>query len=252
MFNAIWKLIILLGLCFSCPTLAQRVDGPYTKIIASLPFNAVHPLPGTERIFKCLSSKQDPLLIGAFHQTIFKVPFEKVIQVYENYEAYTEFFSSFKKMKMLQGKPNFLISVEGIVPYPFIPNSHYDLWYDSKPASSPNTAIYTCQLSKSKDLVSMDGLTMFKKISDQETSFTELDFISAHWGIAKTLSPKTIWKDTIRGLAVGDFELKMRLETPTKSAHDIRRDAQFSVSSDEIDHCIDQKVDAQAMIDQLH
>ena len=98
----------------------------------------------------------------------------------------------------------------------------------------------------------MDGLTMFKKISDQETSFSELDFINANWGIAKTLSPKTIWKDTIRGLAAGDFELKMRAETPEKSSHDIKRDAQFAVTTAEIDNCIAQKTDAQVIIDQLH
>jgi len=252
MFNAKWQIILLLSLCFSSPVLAQRVEGPYTKIIASLPLKDLHPLPGSDRIFKCLSSKQDPLLIGAFHQSTIKVPFEKVIQIYENFEAYPEFFSSFKKMKILQNKPNFLISVEGVVPYPFIPNSHYDLWYDSKPVSTPNTAIYTCQLSKSKDLVSMDGLTMFKKISDQETSFSELDFVNAHWGIAKTLSPKTIWKDTIYGLASGDFELKIKAENPAKSSSDIKKEARFSVNSDEIENCIKQKVDAQLVIDQLH
>jgi len=250
--NKTLSLIIFLALGFSNSSVAQRIEGPYTKIISALPFQELHPLSGKEHVFKCLSSKQDPLLIGAFHQTIIKAPFEKVRKVYENFEAYPEFISAFKKMKTIQTeKQNVLISIEGAVPFFFIPNSHYDLWYDTK-YSDPTTVVYTCQLSKSNDLVSMDGLTVIKKISDQESSFFELDFVNGQWGIAKTLTPKMIWNETIRGFFSGDHELRIRAEMLEISGSEVKKKAQANVISKEVETCIEQKVEAQTLIDQLH
>jgi len=243
--------VLLLALFLAGTVRAQRTEGPYTKALSELASAKLHPLGEPGVILKCLSSPSDSLLIGAFHQIPIHAPVAEVYKVFRNFEAYPEWLPGVKSVKILRTEPSFLVSFEQIIPFPFVPNTRYSVWYESlRPAA--DSILIRFQLSASEDLKSLDGYSLLKGTPENETLYSELDFLDAHWGVAKFLSPRSIWKEAVSGFLESDFALKLKSEKPAMSTRELQREARFSVEAPLIEQCVKGKVDASSFLKNLN
>ena len=192
----------------------------------------------------CLSTPENPFLIGMVHQVPIHSAVEKVIAVFEDFESYPRIFKDLKQVKILEknGPKDFIVEYENIIPIPFVPNSVYQMQYHGKTEDKPQfQIIYRFELKKGNELKSLDGVVVIKKLSPL---YQEVDFMDADWGLAKTFAGKTIWQDTVTGSFESDFGLKFKSETPSMESKEIIKQSRFSVERSKIQDCLDHKKEA--------
>ena len=198
----------------------------------------------------CLSTVENPFLIGMVHQVPIHSPIEKVISIFEDFESYPKIFKDLKRVKIIEKSDakGFLVEYESVIPIPFVPNSVYQLQYRGKTEEKPQfQRSYTFELKKGNDLKSLDGVAILRRLGPTETLYQEVDFMDADWGVAKTFGAKAIWKDTISGTFESDFGLKFKSENPNMESREIMKQSRFSVESKKIQDCLDHKKDAEVL-----
>ena len=57
-----------------------------------------------------------------------------------------------------------------------------------------------------------DGIIGIDARPDGSTRYIEYDFWDAEWGLAKTLAPGRIWKDSIKGVYLSDMAVELKAE----------------------------------------
>ena len=189
----------------------------------------------------CLSTPENPFLIGMVHQILIHAPIEKVISVFESFEDYPQIFDGLKRVKLLEKNEskNFLVEFESIIPIPFVPNSVYQVWYRAKVEELPvYKKSYLFELKSGNDLKALDGVAVIKKIGPSETLYQEVDFLDVNWGLAKTFAAKSIWPDTVTDTIRSDYGLKFKSESSAMDSREIKKQSRFSVEAKKIEDCV--------------
>ena len=234
------------------------MPGPYATQLNSISDEKIQPFFTHQNAeMKCLSTKNNEFLVGIAHQIIIQSSLENVIHTFEYFSAYPEIFESLKQVKLSEKKDprHFIVEYESIVPIPLVPNTTYLLSYEVKVEPNVNTEhpfkLYRFELLKSNDLKMMDGYAFIQKIGTNETLQEEIDFLDAHWGIAPTLAPGSIWHDTVEETIQTDWALKFRSEDEKISNQEVKKRSIQANSKNKIKECVQNKIPALEFLNQL-
>ena len=246
------------GVLVGAQALAE-MKGPHAEALQKLQFDRPFSLstPQGPRSVICLSSSHDKNLIGIIHEITVKSTVENLVKIFENYENYTEIFDSLRKSKVTYREgAEVHIDFEGAVPFFLAPNSKYSMIYRTlvdHVKETQNYKAYSFTLDQSKDLKSLDGVSVIRKINAATSLYQEIDFLDAHWGAAKVFAPGAIWKDSLEEIINTDIAMKIRAEEPELPAKDVIKKAHVAMKSEEnaLELCLKEKIDAQGFLNQL-
>jgi hypothetical protein len=169
--------------------------------------------------------------IGAVQWMKIDAPLVRVEAALDAFEQYQQIFPDYKDIHVVSRDDNkILTSWEQRVPFFLAPNVKYTMIY-LVDKSSPIRKVYRYKLEASKDLKVDDGVIVIEADGANSTRYTEYDFFDANWGIAKTLAPGRIWKDSIGGLIVSDYGIKFKAEHPDWANSKVLKE-----SEDQLDH----------------
>ncbi|MBC7396577.1 MAG: hypothetical protein H7333_03965 [Bdellovibrionales bacterium] len=246
---AVRALLILVAL--SAQSRAE-MKGQYAQDLGKLPFDKPFSIknPSHDSSILCLSTASDPNLIGLFHEIRIKVPVKTLIAVFEDYEHYPEIFESLRKAKVTKKEASTVwIDFESAVPFFLAPNSKYSMIYRTLAVfaelKSSAYKVYSFTLDQSKDLKSLDGVSIIKQIDSDTSLYQEVDFLDANWGAAKFFAPGAIWKDSVEELVRTDLAMKIRAEEPELPSKKLIKKANAELKEEDVKHCIQNKISAQ-------
>jgi hypothetical protein len=244
---------ILLPLIFATTAQAEML-GPHAPALEKLNFSSLPAFfPSSQDNMTCLITNNNSLLIGLAHQVLIHAPMDQVVKVFEDYDSYADYFEPLTKSTLVKTESTKDVSVIDFVsevPIPFVPDTHYRMIYKTE-LNQDAQKIYSFHLVKSKDLTSLDGLSVIKKITSSDTLYEELDFMDADWGVAKTLAPTSIWTDSIKDMINSDYALKIHTEEPSANRHDVKDRARKMRNSKDQEKCVAEKKSAESFLASL-
>jgi hypothetical protein len=237
-------ILILLLLLGSSAFPTEKIDAPlegpaspYTPLVVELIKNwppkdvdFVKPLPQPVMV-RAYRTPGNDFYIGAVQWMKVDAPLDKVETVLDAIDQYQQIFPDYKDIHIASRDDNKLLtSWEQRVPFFLAPNVKYTMVY-LVDKSSPTRKIYRYKLGESKDLKVDDGVIVIEADGPNSTRYFEYDFFDANWGLAKTLAPGRIWKDSIGGLVVSDYAIKFKAEHPDWPNSKVLKE-----SEDQLDH----------------
>jgi hypothetical protein len=200
------------------------VETPYTAEILSL-LNAWPPAglgqwmaSANPIALHCFKTEGNDFYIGAGQFQKIAAPIERVTAVLDDFGGYVGIFKDMLKVEVKNRDGNRLITYwEQKIPFPLVPNVKQELIYllkEQKDANGRRRKIYRYQLKSGSQLTADDGAIVLESHGEKETWYAEFDFFNADWGIVKSFGEKTVWKDSLEGLAQSDLALRLRAEHP--------------------------------------
>ncbi|MBI3542780.1 MAG: hypothetical protein HY075_05835, partial [Deltaproteobacteria bacterium] len=192
------------------------------------PSRLLSPEPPESRVsvkLVAFESPGHPKAIGVGQAMLVSAPLADVKKVLEDFGHYKELFFQFKDARAVERDGNRVITYwEQSIPLPFVPNTKYTNYFyiDDR---DPTRVFYRYQLKESGSLLYSDGLIAIEKIDARSTRYTEYDFFDADWGIAGSLAPARIWRDSLRDIYYSDIAIKLRAEHPDWSFDKVRQES---------------------------
>ncbi len=164
-----------------------------------------------------------PHAIGVGQAMLVDAPVTEVKKVLEDFDHYKQLFFEFKDIHVETRDGNRVTMFwEQPIPLPFVPNTTYTTYFYTFD-KDPSRIFYRYQLKSSNTLKYSDGLMVLERIDSKTTRYTEYDFFDADWGIAASLAPARIWRDSLRDIYLTDIAIKLRAEHPDWSFDKIRQ-----------------------------
>jgi hypothetical protein len=231
------------------------IPSPYTDVIAKrwaqteTPAPApspsaapsLSPTPSPPLALKCWTTPDNDTYIGIEQTAIIRAPLKTVEQVFDQVSDFTQLFEDLKTSEVRERKDNrYTVFSEQSIPVPFVANERDELLYE-KDSSKPKEIRYRYQLKSSNHLIANDGMIELQSISPTVTSFKEIDFWDAHWGIAKTFGINRIWKSCVKGIAQSDLAIQLRAENPNWTYKRVKEESIEAVDKLPIEECLKQR-----------
>ncbi|MGZ3787380.1 MAG: hypothetical protein ACXVLQ_02590 [Bacteriovorax sp.] len=233
------------------------VISPYTDVIEKISEKEIaelfkkYSLNQTGNIgLTCLETNESKLYIGLWHGLAINSKLLEAAKVLEDFEKYSEVFEGIENSKVIKktDSDKWIVEFENKSPVFFLPNIHYQMEYALSPVT--NGRLYKYHLStlyQQNNITFSDGLILLKE-ENGKTKFYELDFFNANWGVAGKIAGSNIWRDSVKELAVSDFELKFKAENVKLSSAEKKEKVHsfLKLVSEEhlIEKCIEDKVSA--------
>ncbi len=223
------------------------VRSPYTEVLRKWSMDATvlsSQMSNRTSEFKisCYKTDSNPLYIGLKQEFRIEAPVDRVRELLDGFNHYTELFPDYKEIKVVERSANRLtVDWEQIIPIPFVSNIRYRMLYEFG-RSKPGTWIFRYQLKESKDLIFNDGIIYLEASGKDQTQYLGYDFMDAHWGIAKTFAPGKIWKDSVEGIVISDLIVKLKSENPTLSYKEVQQQAKKKSPKELVRSCVDNKI----------
>ncbi|MBI3556785.1 MAG: hypothetical protein HY074_11020 [Deltaproteobacteria bacterium] len=165
-----------------------------------------------------------PHAIGVGQAMLVEAPITEVKKVLEDFDHYKQLFFEFKDIHVVEREGNRVTMFwEQPIPLPFVPNTTYTTYFYTFD-SDPTHIFYRYQLKSSNTLKYSDGIMVLDRIDSKTTRYTEYDFFDADWGIAASLAPARIWRDSLRDIFLTDIAIKLKAEHPDWSYDKIRQE----------------------------
>ncbi len=174
---------------------------------------------------ECLSTPGNETYIGVVQRMVIAAPLEKVESILDEVGKYPEIFEDMirAERKQLKGD-SFTVVSEQKIGIPFVPNEVNELRYEKSKLKGGEIQ-YVYDLLSSKHLKFNDGLIRLGRISPQKTSYIELDFWDADWGIAKSFGVERLWKSNLGGVVQADLAVKLRAENPDWATSEVKKES---------------------------
>lgn len=174
---------------------------------------AVPSSPGEPEVeSQCFEMLKNPTYIGVGQRMVVSVPFERMVEVVDDYPAYVGIFEGLVRVAAVEVDGNRTVTEwEEEIPFPFVPNERNQMIHlVSTPR--PGFKVYRYGLKKSNNQTKNDGVIVLEQSGKSKTLYTEYDFFDANWGIAKSFGLDHIWKDSLEDLFQSDLALKLKAE----------------------------------------
>ena len=216
-------------------TIASSYSEFRDKAVSQWPLKNLLPIPSAGIDLKALTKEGNAFYIGVEQVLKVDAPLKDVEGVLDDFDNYKSLFEGFRSIQVTsRDSASVLTFWEQIVPIPFVSNVRYSMLYRFD-KSHPNRKIYIYSLTESKDLKVNDGVIVIESLNEKSTVYREFDFWDANWGLAKSLAPTRIWKDSIEGVALADLSIKFRAENPKMSFEKIHQMAHAYLSAKQLD-----------------
>ena len=210
------------------PQLVGPLRQPLIDAIAKWPSKLLPPNAPESRVSVKLVAITTPghaHAIGVGQAMLVEAPIADVRKVMEDFEHYQQLFFEFKDIHVVERDGNRVTMFwEQPIPLPFVPNTTYTTYFytlDKDPAH----IFYRYQLKSSNTLKYSDGIMVLDRIDSKTTRYTEYDFFDADWGIAASLAPARIWRDSLRDIYLTDIAIKLRAEHPDWTFDKLRQES---------------------------
>lgn len=152
--------------------------------------------------------------------------------VLEDFAHYKDLFFAFKDVQLKESDGNrFVTFWEESIPLPFVPSSKYSTYFYVDDTRAGHV-FYRYELKDGTDLKYSDGIIVLDSIDDKTTAYTEYDFFDADWGVAETLAPARIWRDSVRDIYYSDIAIKLKAEHPDWEYRRVREESKQAWSED--------------------
>lgn len=248
---------ITLGFLLSATLLAGpapitvRLGGPesaYTPLLVKLleqwpprtiDFNKIDPAKVQVR---CLETPGKEFFIGIEQAMLVRGELARVERFLEDVDHYKDYFTEFDDIHAVSREENLMtVFWEHNVPFPLVPNTKYETYYVIE-RSRPERRVYRYKLKEAtKDMHTADGIIVIERAGPQLTRYVEYDFWDGEYGIAKTLAPKRIWRDSVEETYLSDAAIKVKAEHPDWPAKQVVKEAKKLMDDKDIDSCLANK-----------
>jgi hypothetical protein len=215
---------------------AEGVKSRYTEVVQSL---LKEDKPASNTFFlKCWEDPENDLYMGIEQRVRIHAKFDEVNRVVSAIEEYDQLFPDYEKIYTVSKTENrFTVSFEQKVPIFFVPNVKFQMLYTELTPSS-DKKIFWYQLKEADVVKNSDGFILLKKVSENETDYTEYDFFDAHWGAAKVKGKASLWKDVVDGIYRSDLAVKIKAEDPKLKSIQAQKRAKEERDTKLVDQCV--------------
>jgi len=211
------------------------------QLLSKWPSNTIDPskVPADKVGIRCYSTEGREFFIGIEQAVMINAALTRVTGVLDDVGKYVELFPEFADIHVVSTDGNRMtIFWEHRISFPFVPNTKYETNYVVDKTRS-DRAVYRYKLKeKTGDMNTADGMIVVEKNGPTSTKYTELDFWDGEYGIAKTLAPKKIWKDSVEETYLSDVAIKLRAEHPDWKSDKLIEEAKKTLDEKDIETCL--------------
>jgi hypothetical protein len=189
---------------------------------------------------RCIETEGNRFYVGLEQFMTVSAPIERVAAILEDIDSYAKLFPGYDDVHVSARDGNHLLTFwEQHIPIFFVPNVKYEVDYliDS---SSSDRRVYRYQLHKSAKLIKNDGMIVLER-DGQRTSYSELDFYDADWGIAKTFGADRVWTESVEGIYLSDVAILEKAENPAWSYEKIADESKKVLEAHPVKPCLEHK-----------
>ena len=184
--------------------------------------------------FQCLETSGKTNFMGFEEVVEMDQPLESIAGVIAQISSYSKLFPGYEsvELKVRKGEPAppylgyWKTAWEQIVPFPFVPNIHYEMDYVvTRPDA--NRLVYRYQLASTDGmLIESDGAILLERLGPKLTRYSEWDFYDAQWGVGASIGRKRLWNKNLEGLMLSDFAIAVQARHPEWKPEKARDEAE--------------------------
>ncbi len=182
------------------------------------------------------------LYLGLEQQQVITAPLSAVAAVLDNVDQYVELFEGFASVRRVkESETQWVLAWEQTIPIFFLPNEKYETYYFVD-QPTPLRKVYRYQLKQQDGRIRFnDGLIVLEALDSQRTLYTEVDYVDADWGPLKVLGDSRIWKESVEGLALSDFAIRLKSEHLDWSYSKVRSEARSLLKLSPVDRVVEER-----------